>query len=233
MKKLLSFLLLFSVLFFIYSGGRKAIINAKNSVRRLQEEQIIEGSPKYSVVEKEDDKKGTIEGVYVPYYWKSGIIGENSDYLKGYVPSIKDFMEYIKTKDAVLYGTTLSGEEVFDYRSIVSDLDASNMVFADGIQNAHSYFDWDEENCVVVEKGYLEERVFVCNNWVNWSKYSKKDPLFVLTDCNIGGMSGKCLFSDYVKVYFNEKKITESRCLLLEELDFCDWNKYIKLIKYK
>lgn len=232
MKKLLSFLFVFVILFLLYSEGKRAFIKARSSARKLQEEQILEDDTKYSIVEKKE-KEQTIEGVYVPYYWKTGVPAENSDYLKGYIPNIKDFVEYIKVKDSVLYGSSPSVDEVFDYRSVSYLLEPSNVVFADGIQNAHSYFNWDKENCVIIEEGYLKERIFVCDNWVNWLKHSKKAPLFVLTDCYIEGMSGKCLFSDYTKVFFNKKKVTENRCLSLGQLDFCDWNKYIKLIKYK
>lgn len=233
MKKLLVLLFLFLIIFFLFSGGKKAYLKAKSSIRGIQEERIIEEDIKFSIVESEKPEEKHPEGVYVPYYWKSGIGTEEKDYLKGYVPSIKDFAEYINTKDVVVYGTTSTTPLLQGYKEALASLDTSKIVFAEGIKNAHTYFNWDKDNCVIVEDTRLNEKLFVCNNWVNWLKNSDSTPLFVLTDCNIENQHGKCLFLDYTNIYFNMKKMTESRCLSSNRSKLCDLDEYIKLIKYK
>lgn len=232
MKKLLVLLFLFLIIFFLFSGGKKAYLKAKSSIRGIQEERIMEEDIKFALVE-EEEKNYPVEGVYIPYHWKSGIMGEGKDYLKGYIPSIKDFVDYVQVRDSVIYGSSVTTPTIANSQLAISLLEDSEVVLADGIKNAHTYFNWDKEKCSIVGNTHLNEKIFVCDNWVNWMKSNNPKPLFVLTDCNIENQHGKCLFLDYTNIYFNMKKMTENRCLSSNRSKLCDLDEYIKLIKYK
>lgn len=208
-------------------------LKAKSAIKVMKEERIIEETPKFFEVEKEIESRDMVEGVYVPYYWKSGIFAEEKDYLSGYIPSIKEFSEYVETKNSLIYGNTSKKSVIPDYKTALSLLNESNIFLANGIKNQHSYFNWKEGECSVVENSKIGGKIFICDNWVNWLKGVSDDPLFVLTDCRIDNQQGRCLFIDYTREYFGEKKITENRCLTSNAPEFCDWEKYIKLIKYK
>ena len=45
---------------------------------------------------------------YVPSYWKYGVNTDSQDYLKGYLPNIRNFKEYWNIYINSLYGTTSS-----------------------------------------------------------------------------------------------------------------------------
>lgn len=233
MKKRLSFFFVALVLFFLYSGGKKVFLEVRSMVKGLQTEEILEDDVIAAIVETEKNEEKNIEGVNVPFYWKGGIPAENDDYLKGYVPSIKGFNEYISVKGSIIYGSSLKAINFPNYESVLPLLENTNTIYVEGMRSEHEYFAWDEERCATLDNSDLGYKIFICDNWVNWMGVENETPMFVLTDCNINNQEGKCVFLDYANIYFQEKKMTESRCLSLEAPDFCELEEYLKLIKFK
>lgn len=233
MKKLSAILFFILISFFLYSGGRSVFQLAKKRIMSIQSEEIVEDEMGIALADKEEKREGTIDGIYVPYYWKSGIPGENDDYLNGYIPSIKVFSDYISTKNSLIYGNISNSKNFKDINLLANILNDSKIVYAYGIRNENSFFAWDEENCVIKDSSNLGYKVFLCDNWVNWMKGENESPLFVLIDCKVENQIGKCVFLDYVDVYFREKTITEYRCISTNTPKMCDWEQYIKQIEYK
>jgi len=232
MKKLLSFIVLVVVVFLLFSGTKKVFIGAKSIFGKYKEEVVAEDLSNIAIDTSTEEVKGEKkEGVMIPSYWKSGVNVEENDYLKGYIPSIKTFQEYISTKDSILFGGVKQVELFTDYRESVNELSGSNTILVDSIGNESSYFSWSDDNCFVFEKSFNGEDIFVCDNWVNWMKREIEKPMFVLTECKIRGTTGKCLFLDYSNVYFLEKSSTDTRCMSKEYSDVCSVESYRELIK--
>jgi hypothetical protein len=233
MKKLLSFIFFIILLFFIFTGTKQIFVGAKSFFSKYKEEIVEEDMSNIAIQKKKIEKKKKVEGIMVPRYWKNGVQAEENDYLKGYVPSIREFQKYISIKDNILYGS-VEGVEMFpDRKHLLSVLTKANTIFVEGMANENSYFDWSDENCSVFENGFEGEKIFVCDNWVNWMKRKIDEPFFVLTDCRIGNEIGKCVFLDYTNVYFLEKKIEETRCMSKEYAEVCKVENYREKIRYK
>ena len=232
MKKLLSLLIIGLTIFLIFSGTKKVFIGAKSFFSKYKEEIVEEDLSNIAINTKEEKiKNQEKEGVMIPSYWKNGVEGEENDYLKGYVPSIRTFQEYISTKDNMLFGKVVQVDIFTNYKEIINNLSDSNTILVDGISNENSYFDWSDETCSIFEKTFNGENIFVCDNWVNWMKREIETPMFVFTKCKIDGKTGKCLFLDYSNVYFLEKNIMDTRCLSKEYSDVCKLENYRELIK--
>lgn len=216
------------------TGTKKVFIGAKSFFSKYKEEIVEEDLSNIGVEKKKEVvRKKNNDGVMVPSYWKRGVVGEENDHLKGYVPSIKVFQEYISTKDSLLYGDIKGIETFADYKEVLSLLQGSPTVLVEGIANENRYFDWSDENCSVFEMAFNGEDVFLCNNWVNWMKREVENPVFVLTECKVGNNTGKCVFLDYSSVYLREKTATDTRCISKEYAEVCEFERYSELIKYK
>jgi len=232
MKKLLSLLVIGLTIFLIFTGTKKLFIGAKSFFSKYQEDIVDEDLSNIAInTEKQEVKEQKKEGVMIPSYWKNGVQGEENDYLKGYIPSIKTFQKYISTKDNILLGNVKQINQFVDYREVIDKLSDSNTILVDGITNENSYFDWSNENCSVFEKSFNGENIFVCDNWVNWMKREIETPMFVLTECKVENKKGKCLFLDYSNVYFLEKNVEDTRCFSKEYSDVCKIESYRDLIK--
>lgn len=167
-------------------------------------------------------KSTTVEGINVPYYWKSGINTTEKDYLKGYVPTLSDFQNFYATTLSVLYSkkitvTSEKGENVLP--------NASSFTLVKGIAYDGDFLKWDSSDCVK-QNGY-----FVCPNWINWTGIPIADKYYVITECKINGESGKCVFEDYAKEYYTLQRATENRCYGSDSNYFCNVNDYLKVLQ--
>lgn len=234
MKKLLGLIFFAFVVFVMLTGTKRIFVGAKSFFSKYKEEIVEEDLSNIGIERKKEVvKKERKDGVMVPSYWKKGVSGEEDDHLKGYIPSIKFFQEYISTKDSILYGNIKDIETFSDYKDVVSLLKDSKTILVEAMVNENKYFDWSDENCAVFEQAFNGENVFVCNNWVNWMKREVEGPVFVLTECKIGKNQGKCVFLDYSSVYLKEKTATDTRCISKEYSELCGFEKYSELIKYR
>ena len=166
---------------------------------------------------------------YVPSYWKYGVNTDSQDYLKGYLPNIRNFKEYWNIYINSLYGTTssygpFSAEEIFSYFE-----ENNNYRQVNGIKNESSYFKWNKEDCKTFFSSTLNGNIHICKNWVNWTAININDKDFVLVDCELNKTKGYCIYEDYAKIYYNSKRYGESRCFGETDL-YCDYEKYINNI---
>lgn len=194
--------------------------------QKIEEEELsIE-----KAVEESRDKIG-IEGVNVPYYWKAGVDTEDRDYLMGYIPSIKEYQEYANLRQSMLIGVSNQEKEEISPSSVIISKD--NYIFSNGIPNSSDYFSWDGDSCSISYSDILNSDIFLCYNWINWLGLPLEEKTFVLTKCSIGSTEGYCIFEDYIKTYYDSKKLGENRCIGdLKDNYLCDYDDYIKLIEF-
>jgi hypothetical protein len=234
-RKIWVFLFLFVVLSF-FKNTLLGNLNLKEEIlginRYSVEENVLgeELVPIKSNVPKEEEEEK--EGVYVPYYWKSGNGSGEGEYLKGYIPGMKGFKEYDTTRSSILMG---SGRDSVNYtmRKLLDLARENTLFYSNGIYNESSFFEWSEDSCT---KGYSElttDFIFICDNWVNWLGVPVDEKVFVLVRCNIQGEEGYCMYEDYTKSYYDSKKQGETRCFgeNFEEY-LCTYAEYIELIRF-
>lgn len=206
-------------------------MRARSYIRGLPEEKIIEDDVAVFLVEEEKINLDTTGEVNIPFYWKAGLPEESRDYLDGYIPSVNEFVNYITTKDSILYSKTQKGKTFENYKDVYHLLNNKNILFSKGITNTHPYFEWKESECATMRSEELNETLFLCEKWVNWMGRYVNEPYFVLTKCNIKGVTGQCVFLDFVSVFFNEKQQVENRCIAFESSKYCSLEEYLDLIK--
>lgn len=196
------------------------------------EEKVVEELSPEPIVQDYMGKKSGETIVRVPYYWKFGIKNDNTDYLQGYIPSIRNFREYFETHREIYSGNKNLKHPLNDTSSSPIKID-SEYVFSNGIINHSSFFQWDENSCDVVFSQILENNLFLCSNWLNWFNIKSEDKTFVLTECIIEEEVGFCVFQDYLNTYYEMVAFGENRCFGDENSSkFCDYEKYIELIEF-
>lgn len=180
-------------------------------------------------VEKSEVSRLQSGKVYVPKHWKYGVNTQSEDYLKGYLPNIRNFKEYWNVHMNILYGSNPFNSN-YPIEEILSHFEiTSSYYISEGIENDSTFFAWDYNNCKAIYSNLTNSNVFTCFNWVNWIDINIEDKGFVLVECSLDNKKGYCLFEDYTKVYFENKRYGESRCF--GETDFlCDYEKYLNNI---
>ena len=112
-------------------------------------------------------------------------------------------------------------------------IDNSNYIFSRGIPNSSDYFRWDLNSCSMSYSELLNSNIFLCYNWINWLGVSSEEKTFVLTKCSIDSTEGYCVFEDYIKQYYDSKKLGENRCIGDQKDNYlCNYDDYIKLIEF-
>ncbi len=233
MKKLLGLLLVFIVLLSLFSGVKKSFIGAKNFFGEYKENILPEDLTGIAKKEQEKEEKDVVVEdniVKIPYYWKNGVFKEEEDYLSGYIPSIKTFFSEFTTREKILYGTTNSSGKL-DLNTIGNLITKTNSVVTKGIYNQSKYFSWDRDSCVIMYNEGLQNNVFVCDSWINWTTFNIENNHFSLTECKLEGETGFCVFLDYLKEYHKWKKTFDTRCMSDENGKYCIFEEYKKLVE--
>ena len=168
------------------------------------------------------------EYVSIPYYWETGIRKSEKDYLKGYVPTIKEYMEYISRKETLTLGVR-SKSVSFSNQDVVDMVNQQNHIHSKGIENESSFFKWDSDKCEVFDTILESRPIFVCESWIKWGVTPVDS--FVLTECLLNGRKGFCIFSDYLQSYYENKSSLDTRCASREDTDLCDLEEYLSLVE--
>jgi hypothetical protein len=212
-----------------YKSKKEIRENTATEILGVEDQKIDEGD---LIIEKTPEVD--VNGVYqvsIPYYWKTGVNIESDDVLEGYIPNIKDFREYFNTKRSILFGSSDRDTEGFVKEGIV--LSRGNYIYSNGIENASTYFEWDEDHCSTIFFTEVESNIFICENWVNWLGNKLSEKTFVLTRCNINSIDGYCVFEDYLKTYYDLRTTAETRCFDQDESQYlCEYEDYINLIEF-
>jgi hypothetical protein len=205
--------------------------NVSTRPEDIGEQKVLEEELSIEQAVQESEENIGIEGVTVPYYWKTGVDSEDGDYLMGYIPSIKKYQEYANLRQSMLTGVSNREKEEVSLSSITIGND--NYTLSNGISNSSNYFTWDRDSCSISYSDTLNSDIFLCYNWINWLGLSLEEKTFVLTKCSIDSTEGYCVFEDYIKNYHDSKKLGENRCIGDQRDNYlCDYDDYIKLIEF-
>lgn len=168
------------------------------------------------------------EYVAIPSYWETGIREDEKDYLKGYVPTIREYMEYISNKEVLTLGVK-SKSITFTNQDLVNMVNEQNHIHSKGIENESRFFKWDPEKCEVFKTSFESSPIFVCESWINWGVTPVDS--FVLTECFLNGKKGFCVFSNYLKSYYENKSSLDTRCASREDTELCNFEEYLSLVE--
>lgn len=163
------------------------------------------------------------DGIMVPYYWKNGLSVNTSDYLLGYVPSISSFQDYFSKYNTVLFSKKVSVVQS-NLEEVMGKKDSLKLVKGSFYQG--DYFSWKPEACLQRD-GY-----FICPNWVGWSGIPVNEKYYVVTECKVNNLDGKCIFEDYAYEYYQLQRKEETRCYNTESSSYlCNVNDYLKVLE--
>ncbi|MBP5204168.1 hypothetical protein J6Z48_00810 [bacterium] len=184
------------------------------------------------IEETENNKESSVDSnqVYVPYFWKYGVNTDKEDYLLGYIPNISTFKAFYKTYNNINYGVLPHND--YSLENIEEFITKKNIIYSNGIKNSTYYYAWNTSDCKSYKSSNFNETLFVCNNWVNWLGLSLDKKNYVLTKCNIEGTNGYCVFENYIDVYYEINKSSETRCFEDNDNYYCKLEKYKDLILY-
>jgi len=203
-------------------------LSSRNSMSIFEDVGYEELDIKLETVKK--DSKNVIGGkVYVPKYWKYGLNIDNYDYLEGYVPNIRNFKEYWNIHTNIQYGYNPTDQK-YSLSEIFNTFENNDISHTTtGILNESSNFSWNDSNCSNFYSTKINTQLFICDNWVNWTGNLITDKYFVLVKCSIDSKNGYCLFEDYIKAYYNNKRYGESRCFGDNDF-YCSFEDYLNNI---